>query len=95
MCPMCNKEEGWSHTLRCDETRSWRDELVDKRFRSIDPETGIGRRVTSKNKTGKCFLHRNTQSFLMRFLQMFTSKCPFYSEIDLSKMSNKKTRPIC
>jgi hypothetical protein len=22
MCPMCNKEEGWSHILRCEETRS-------------------------------------------------------------------------
>jgi hypothetical protein len=35
MCPMCNKEEGWSHILRCGETRSWREELVDKRFASI------------------------------------------------------------
>jgi hypothetical protein len=30
MCPMCNKEEGWSHILRCAETRRWREELVDK-----------------------------------------------------------------
>jgi hypothetical protein len=22
MCPMCNKEEGWSHILTCAETRS-------------------------------------------------------------------------
>jgi hypothetical protein len=29
MCPMRNKEEGWSHILRCTETRSWREELVD------------------------------------------------------------------
>jgi hypothetical protein len=35
MCPMCNKEEGWSHILRCEETRSWREELVDKRFTSM------------------------------------------------------------
>jgi hypothetical protein len=27
---MCNKEEGWSHILRCEETRSWREEFVDK-----------------------------------------------------------------
>jgi hypothetical protein len=38
MCPMCNKEEGWSHILRCKETRSWREELVDKQFTSIEPE---------------------------------------------------------
>jgi predicted RNA-binding Zn-ribbon protein involved in translation (DUF1610 family) len=30
MCPMCNKEEGWSHILRCEETRNWGEELVDK-----------------------------------------------------------------
>jgi hypothetical protein len=30
MCPMCNKEEGWSHILRCDGTRSWGEELVDE-----------------------------------------------------------------
>jgi hypothetical protein len=35
---MCNKEEGWSHTLRCAEARRWRKELVDKRFTSIEPE---------------------------------------------------------
>jgi hypothetical protein len=35
MCPMCNKEEGWSHILRCDETKSWREDLVDKMFSSI------------------------------------------------------------
>jgi hypothetical protein len=45
---MCNKEEGWSHILRCEETRCWREELVDKRFTSIEPETGI-RIATSKD----------------------------------------------
>jgi hypothetical protein len=30
MCPMCNKEEGWSHILRCVENRSWTEELVDE-----------------------------------------------------------------
>jgi hypothetical protein len=49
MCPMCNKEEGWSHTLRCDETKSWREELVDKRFTSIEPEIGTRRIATSKD----------------------------------------------
>jgi hypothetical protein len=49
MCPMCSKGEGWSNILRCKETRSWRDELVDKGFTSIEPETGIRRIVTNKN----------------------------------------------
>jgi hypothetical protein len=49
MYPVCNKEEGWSHILRCAETRSWREELVDKRFTSIELETGIRRIATSKD----------------------------------------------
>jgi hypothetical protein len=28
---MCNKEDGWRHILRCEETRNWTAELVDKR----------------------------------------------------------------
>jgi hypothetical protein len=40
LCPMCNKE-GWSHILRCEETRSWREELVDKRFINIETEIGM------------------------------------------------------
>jgi hypothetical protein len=50
MCPICSKEEGWRYILRCDRTRSWRDELVGKRFTSIAPEIGIRRIVTNKNK---------------------------------------------
>jgi hypothetical protein len=46
---MCNKEEGWSHVLRCAETRSWREELVDKRFASIEPETGKRKIATIKD----------------------------------------------
>jgi hypothetical protein len=46
---MCNKEEGWSHILRCAETRSYREDLVDKRFTSIEPEIGIRRIATSKD----------------------------------------------
>jgi hypothetical protein len=58
MCPMCNKEEGWSHILRCEETRSWRQELVDKRFINIEPEIGI--RITTikdNDKLQKIGLH--------------------------------------
>jgi hypothetical protein len=51
MCPMCNKEGGWSHILRCVETRSWREELVDKRFTSIEPEIGMRRIATIKDMT--------------------------------------------
>jgi hypothetical protein len=50
MRPVCSNEEGWCHILRGEGTRIWRDELVDKRFTSVDPETGIRRIVTNKNK---------------------------------------------
>jgi hypothetical protein len=43
------KEEGWSHILRCEENRSWRQLLVYKRFTSIEPETGMIRIVTFKD----------------------------------------------
>jgi hypothetical protein len=49
MCPLCNKEEGWSHILRCAETRSWREELVEKRFTNIEPEIGMRRTATFKD----------------------------------------------
>jgi hypothetical protein len=48
MCPICNKEKGCSHILRCKEMRSWRGELVNKRLKSIKPETGTTI-VTNKN----------------------------------------------
>jgi hypothetical protein len=47
---MCSKEEGWSHIFRCDETKSWRNDLVDKRVTSVDPEIGIRRVATNKDK---------------------------------------------
>jgi hypothetical protein len=46
---MCDKEEGWSHILRYEETISWREELVDKRFTSIEPEIGIRRIAINKD----------------------------------------------
>jgi hypothetical protein len=52
MCPICNKEEGWSHILRCEETISWREELVDKRFINIEPEIGM-RRIATINDNDK------------------------------------------
>jgi hypothetical protein len=45
---MCNKE-GWSHILRCEETRSWREEFVDKRFTNTEPEIGMRRITTIKD----------------------------------------------
>jgi hypothetical protein len=41
MCPICNTEGGWSPILICEGTVSWREELENKRFTSIDPEIGI------------------------------------------------------
>jgi hypothetical protein len=48
-CPMCNKEEGWSHILRCEETKIWREEFVNKRYTNIEPEIGIRRMATIKD----------------------------------------------
>jgi hypothetical protein len=50
ICPMCSKEEGLSHIFRCDETKSWRNDLADKRFTSVDPEIEIRRVATNKDK---------------------------------------------
>jgi hypothetical protein len=47
---LCNKDEGWSHIFRCDETKNWWEDLVDKRFTSVDPEIGIRKIATSKDK---------------------------------------------
>jgi hypothetical protein len=46
---MCNKEEGWSHILRCVENRSWTEELVDEWFINIEPEIGMRRIATIKS----------------------------------------------
>jgi hypothetical protein len=37
------------HILRCEETRSWREDLVHKRFTIIEPEIGIRRIATSND----------------------------------------------
>jgi hypothetical protein len=49
ICPICRKEE-LSHILRCDGTKMWREEILDKRFWNIDPEIGIRKIAGSKNK---------------------------------------------
>jgi hypothetical protein len=36
--------------VRCEGTESWRDELIGKRFTSIDSEIGIRRVLSNKNK---------------------------------------------
>jgi hypothetical protein len=41
ICPISNTEEDWSHILRCEETRIWRHQILDKRFKNIDAEIGI------------------------------------------------------
>jgi hypothetical protein len=46
LCPICREQEGWRHVLRCDESRSWTDELINKIFTSTDPEI-----EKSKNKS--------------------------------------------
>jgi hypothetical protein len=41
MCPICSKEEGWTHILRCEETKRWRDELVDDASSQRIPSRGL------------------------------------------------------
>jgi hypothetical protein len=32
--PLCIKEEGWNHILRCEETRSWREGVYRQKIHS-------------------------------------------------------------
>jgi hypothetical protein len=41
MDPVCRKVEGWSHIMRCEGTKNWRDELLDKKFTSVGLEIRI------------------------------------------------------
>jgi hypothetical protein len=43
------KKKVGSHIFRCDETKSWRNDLDDKSFTSVDPEIGIRRVATNKD----------------------------------------------
>jgi hypothetical protein len=36
ICPICSKEENWSHTFRYGETGNWWDGSMDNMFRNIN-----------------------------------------------------------
>jgi hypothetical protein len=46
---LCNKEDGWSQKLRCEENGSCRDQVVDKRLTSIESEIGVRRIAAIKD----------------------------------------------
>jgi hypothetical protein len=46
----CSKEVDWSYILRCEGTKVWKVEILDKKYRNIDIEMGIRRAVGCKNK---------------------------------------------
>jgi hypothetical protein len=74
---MCSKEEeGWSHILRCEETRSWREESLDRRFTSIDPEIGIRRIATNKNNDKV----QNTWLYLSKYKEKWKRPVNKYEE---------------
>jgi hypothetical protein len=50
MCPIYTKQKGWNRMLRCEGTRSWKNESVDERFTSTNPESGIRRIVAGKDE---------------------------------------------
>jgi hypothetical protein len=50
ICPICRKEKELSHILRCDGTKTWREEILDERFWNVDPEIGIRKIAGCKNK---------------------------------------------
>jgi hypothetical protein len=50
ICPIHRKEEELSHILRCDGTKMWREDILDKKFWNIDPEIGIRKIARCKNK---------------------------------------------
>jgi hypothetical protein len=42
--------EDWNHLLKYDGAKIWRDEILDKKFRNIDPEINVRRSVGCKSK---------------------------------------------
>jgi hypothetical protein len=49
ICPICGKEEDWSHIQVCERTKISRDDIYNKRFRCIDTEIIIRRIFGFKN----------------------------------------------
>jgi hypothetical protein len=38
ICPVCRKEDGWSHIQQCEEgTRNWREKLLEKNVHKNTP----------------------------------------------------------
>jgi hypothetical protein len=72
---MCNKE-GWSHILRYAETRSWGEELVDKRFINIDPEIGMRMIATIKDNDKL----RNVGLYLSKYKEKWKRSVMKYEE---------------
>jgi hypothetical protein len=50
ICPICRTKEELSHILRCDGMKTWREEILNKRFWNIDPETEIRMIAGCKSK---------------------------------------------
>jgi hypothetical protein len=73
---ICVKEQGWSHILRCAETRSWREELVDKLFINIEPEIGM-RRITTINDSDKL---QNVGLYLSKYKDKWKLSAMNYEE---------------
>jgi hypothetical protein len=79
---MCNKEQGWSHILRCEETRSWREDLVDKRFTSTEPEIGIRSMATIKDNDK------------LQKVGPYLSKCEEKSKRSMMKYEEEKIKKL-
>jgi hypothetical protein len=59
-------KEGYSHIVRCEETRRWRERgAVDKRITSIKPKIGIKKDSYKQQKTG-LYLSKHKEMEKMR-----------------------------
>jgi hypothetical protein len=78
--PTFRKEEELSHILRCEGTKMWRKEILDKRFWNIDPEIGIRKIVRCKNKE----MWQKLGLYLSRYREKWERmiKCDDMSNID-------------
>jgi hypothetical protein len=57
--------------LRCEETRSWRDELVDKRFTSTESKIGMKRIATIKDNDEL----QNVGLYLSKYIEKLKKIC--------------------